>query len=229
MFNQNIRNQDMVNQSILSQDILNQKIITIIGEAFKLLNNQGDLLDGYALDVSIPKDDISKEIAKVTSLVIPDQVEPFEKSSSPLIQYVRSSTLHGNTETEPLLDLIKEVADYLPWKYNYEDRSDLGSYLGWAELIGPEAPFRTSEYCLGFTLISPNTLYPEHKHPATELYKVLSGTSDWTLEGVTTPRSPGDIILHPSNRVHKMETHEETLLALYTWTGNDVVTLSTYT
>ncbi len=187
----------------MSEEVLNQKIKTIIDEALK--------------------------IAKVTSLVIPDQTEPFEKSSSPLIQYAKSSTLHGDKETEPLLELIREVADYLPWKYNYEERGDLGSYMGWAELIGPEAPFKTSEYCLGFTLISPNTLYPEHKHPAIEYYKVLSGTADWTLEGVTTSRSPGDEILHPSNKIHKMETHDETLLALYTWTGSDVVTLSSYT
>ena len=221
--------QEILKQDVLNQNTLDQKIRHIIDEAVKLLNAHNNFSDGYVPDESISKDNISKEIAKVTSLVIPDQVEPFEKSSSPLIQYVRSSTLHGNTETEPLLELIKEVADYLPWKYNYEDRSDLGSYLGWAELIGPEAPFRTSEYCLGFTLISPNTLYPEHKHPATELYKVLSGRADWTLEGVTTSKSPGDVILHPSNKVHKMETHDETLVALYTWTGNDVVTLSTYT
>ena len=237
----------------MSDEILNQKIRVIIDEAIKILsahnnhnvnndnidknhnydknnsNNNNKPSGKSNTDGSISKDEISKEIAKVTSLVIPDQVEPFEESSSPLVQYAKSYTLHGNKETEPLLQLIREVADHLPWKYNYEERGDLGSYMGWAELIGPEAPFRTDEWCLGFTLITPGTLYPEHRHPAIELYKVLAGTADWTLEGVTSSRKAGEVILHPSNKIHKMETHDETLLALYTWTGSDVVTLSSYT
>jgi hypothetical protein len=64
--------------------------------------------------------------------------------------------------------------------------------------------------------------------PAIELYKVLSGTAEWTLEGVTSKRVPGEVILHPSNKIHKMQTYDQTLLALYTWSGNDVVTLSEY-
>jgi gentisate 1,2-dioxygenase len=100
--------------------------------------------------------------------------------------------------------------------------------MGWAELIGTEAPYKSDDFCLGFTLISPYTLYPEHRHPAIELYKVLSGTAEWTLEGATSKRVPGEVILHPSNKIHKMQTYDQTLLALYTWSGNDVVTLSEY-
>nr|WP_292163275.1 dimethylsulfonioproprionate lyase family protein [Butyrivibrio sp.] len=175
--------------------------------------------------------EIKEEIARVTSSVIPEQTGSFEKSTSPLLKYAESSTLHGSKETEPLLKLIREVFDYLPWKYNYEereDKKDLGSYMGWAELIGPEAPYKSDDFCLGFTLISPYTLYPEHRHPAIELYKVLSGTAEWTLEGATSKRVPGEVILHPSNKIHKMQTYDQTLLALYTWSGNDVVTLSEY-
>lgn len=201
---------------------LNVKIRRIIDEAIKLLN------ESYTYSNS---NEIQEEIARVTSSVIPEQTGSFDKSSSPLLKYAESSTLHGSKETEPLLKLISEVFEYLPWKYNYEEREDkknLGSYMGWAELIGPEAPYRTDDFCLGFTLISPDTLYPEHRHPAIELYKVLSGTAQWTLEGVTKKRAPGEVILHPSNKIHKMQTYDQTLLALYTWSGSDVVTLSEY-
>lgn len=184
------------------------KIRAIINESFKLLEKY----DNYTFD-------------------IPDQVQVFEKNNSALLKYKDSISWQGDVESRPLLSLIKEVMEYLPWKYNYEEREDtpgLSLYLGWAELIGPEAPYRTDKYCLGFTLISPDTIYPEHRHPATELYKVLSGTADWTLEGVVTKRKPGEFILHPSDQIHKMQTYDETLLALYIWTGNDVVTLSEY-
>lgn len=228
---------------------LDIKIRKIIDEAIKLLNennkdsnnyekdhndsnsNIGDhLIHNNEFDKDINKE-IKEEIARVTSSVIPEQTGSFEKSTSPLLKYAESSTLHGSKETEPLLRLIREVFDYLPWKYNYEereDKKDLGSYMGWAELIGPEAPYKSDDFCLGFTLISPYTLYPEHRHPAIELYKVLSGTAGWTLEGVTSKRVPGEVILHPSNKIHKMQTYDQTLLALYTWSGNDVVTLSEY-
>ncbi|PWT25737.1 dimethylsulfonioproprionate lyase family protein [Butyrivibrio fibrisolvens] len=228
---------------------LDIKIRKIIDEAIKLLNennkdsnnyekdhndsnsNIGDhLIHNNEFDKDINKE-IKEEIARVTSSVIPEQTGSFEKSTSPLLKYAESSTLHGSKETEPLLRLIREVFDYLPWKYNYEEREDkknLGSYMGWAELIGPEAPYKSDDFCLGFTLISPYTLYPEHRHPAIELYKVLSGTAEWTLEGATSKRVPGEVILHPSNKIHKMQTYDQTLLALYTWSGNDVVTLSEY-
>lgn len=228
---------------------LDIKIRKIIDESIKLLNennkdsnnyekdhndsnsNIGDhLIHNNEFDKDINKE-IKEEIARVTSSVIPEQTGSFEKSTSPLLKYAESSTLHGSKETEPLLRLIREVFDYLPWKYNYEereDKKDLGSYMGWAELIGPEAPYKSDDFCLGFTLISPYTLYPEHRHPAIELYKVLSGTAEWTLEGATSKRVPGEVILHPSNKIHKMQTYDQTLLALYTWSGNDVVTLSEY-
>lgn len=228
---------------------LDIKIRKIIDEAIKLLNennkdsnnyekdhndsnsNIGDhLIHNNEFDKDINKE-MKEEIARVTSSVIPEQTGSFEKSTSPLLKYAESSTLHGSKETEPLLRLIREVFDYLPWKYNYEereDKKDLGSYMGWAELIGPEAPYKSDDFCLGFTLISPYTLYPEHRHPAIELYKVLSGTAEWTLEGATSKRVPGEVILHPSNKIHKMQTYDQTLLALYTWSGNDVVTLSEY-
>ncbi|WP_248404043.1 dimethylsulfonioproprionate lyase family protein [Butyrivibrio fibrisolvens] len=228
---------------------LDIKIRKIIDEAIKLLNENNEYSNNYEKDHNdsnsnigdhlihnneFDKDinkEIKEEIARVTSSVIPEQTGSFEKSTSPLLKYAESSTLHGSKETEPLLRLIREVFDYLPWKYNYEereDKKDLGSYMGWAELIGPEAPYKSDNFCLGFTLISPYTLYPEHRHPAIELYKVLSGTAEWTLEGATSKRVPGEVILHPSNKIHKMQTYDQTLLALYTWSGNDVVTLSEY-
>jgi hypothetical protein len=148
---------------------LDIKIRKIIDEAIKLLNennkdsnnyekdhndsnsNIGDhLIHNNEFDKDINKE-IKEEIARVTSSVIPEQTGSFEKSTSPLLKYAESSTLHGSKETEPLLGLIREVFDYLPWKYNYEEREDkknLGSYMGWAELIGPEAPYKSDDFCL---------------------------------------------------------------------------------
>lgn len=176
-------------------------------------------------------DDIGQEAAKFVMREIPPSIGTFEKSDSPLIRWLKEAIQFGSSETEYLLKALKPVLPFLPWKYNYEprpDMPDLGSRMGWGEILGPEAPFRDEHFCYGFTLLGKNTFYPAHYHPATELYVVLSGHAEWTLDGVTTVRHPGEFVLHPSNRIHSMRTTEEPLLALYTWSGEDVVTLSKY-
>lgn len=52
--------------------------------------------------------------------------------------------------------------------------------MAFAEIIGPEAPYRSPSVCIGLTLIGPGTLYPLHLHPAIELYLVAAGTAIWS-------------------------------------------------
>jgi quercetin dioxygenase-like cupin family protein len=120
--------------------------------------------------------------------------------------------------------------DALPWRYSYAPRADapdIGSRMAWAELVGPIAPFKSDEVCLGLTAIGPGLLYPAHRHPAVETYLVLHAAARWTSAGKTRQHPPGTLILHQSNIVHAMETGSEPLLAAYAWTG-DVHTLSAY-
>jgi len=155
----------------------------------------------------------------------------FPKSDHPRTAFIGAAVKGGGDATAALLDVITPVIRYLPWKYNYEPRADLpdlGQRMGWAELIGPEAPYRSNAVCLGLTLIAPDTYYPAHHHPAHELYFVINGLATWTLNGVPHVYPPGSFILHPSQSVHAMRTGAEPLLALYTWSGPDVVTLSDY-
>jgi hypothetical protein len=176
-------------------------------------------------------DDIGQEAAKFVSREIPAPSGTFEKSDSPLIRWIEEAIQFGSPETKRVLNALKPALPFLPWKYNYEprpDMPDLGNQMGWGEILGPEAPFHDDHFCYGFTLLGKNTFYPAHYHPATELYVVLSGHAEWTLDGVSKVRNPGEFILHPSNHVHSMRTSDEPLLALYTWSGEDVVTLSKY-
>ena len=131
-----------------------------------------------------------------------------------------------------LAEELARLAPSLPWKYGYAPRQndpDLGEQIAFAELLGPTAPLRSDVLCLGVTLIAPGTLYPPHRHPAIELYLVLSGTALWSAGGRSGLRPPGALVLHPSEVVHSMETRAEPLLALYSWTGADVRTTSRYT
>lgn len=181
-----------------------------------------------------PGDDaVASEIKTVLSLldVLPSLTGKFAKNGHAVTRHADAALQAGNESTAALVESIRPVIDYLPWRYSYplrEDAPDLGQRIAFAEIIGPEAPFRSDTVCLGLTLIAPQTLYPAHRHPAIELYYVVAGTSAWTLNKVTQEHPPGTYILHPSQAVHAMRAHAQPLLAVYSWNG-DVRTTSVYT
>jgi mannose-6-phosphate isomerase-like protein (cupin superfamily) len=177
---------------------------------------------------------VGREIQKVSALLesLPLLTGRFQRNSHSVTRYIKDVVQTGDASTKTLLDEIGAVLQFLPWRYSYPLRQDapgLGQNIAFAEIIGPEAPFRSDSVCLGLTLIGPETLYPAHRHPAIELYYVVAGTAAWTVDGVSHDRVPGTYILHASQVVHTMRTNAEPLLAIYTWSGSDVRTTSVYT
>lgn len=176
-------------------------------------------------------DEVGLEARRILGLELPLLTGSFDASSFPITEFIGDALKHGTSATRPLLEAAAPALPLLPWKYNYAPRADIpdpGRKMAWGEIVGPEAPFASDRFCLGFTLIAPHSFYPRHRHPATELYLVLAGTAEWTLDGDAVKRPPGTFILHPSGAAHSMRTFDEPLLALYTWSGADVVTLSSY-
>lgn len=200
--------------------MIDTKVGHLIQEAKHLLNARAAVPDA-----------IGEEAGKMQHIALPPQTGAFLKSNCPVSAFASDAIQQGLPAARPLLDALASVSDRLPWKYNYairEDMPNLGSQMAWCEIIGPEAPFVCRHFCFGFTLIAPNSFYPAHQHPAIELYYVLSGTAEWTLEGKAAWQAPGSFILHPSNAIHSMRTSSMPLLAMYTWSGDDVITLSKY-
>jgi quercetin dioxygenase-like cupin family protein len=178
-------------------------------------------------------EEIRKETARVLSLLehLPSLSEDFNESRHPVVAHVDEALTSAEHAYSDFTAAIRPAIRYLPWKYNYAPRKDkpsLGSTIGFAEIIGPEAPLRSDKVCLGLTLIAPDTLYPLHHHPAVELYYVIGGNAVWTKKGIARLVPPGEYVLHESNVIHSMETGSEALLALYAWTGDDVITISVY-
>ncbi len=176
--------------------------------------------------------DLAQEVKAVQALL--DGVLELGDMSRPSAHGVTDhldATLALVDQQESLLGAaLRPLAPYLPWRYSYEPRDDaagLENNMAWAELIGPIAPRVSRKVCFGLTLIGPHTTYPLHHHPAVEVYSVVVGNATWTLEGQSTIHPPGTVILHPRNALHAMKTHDEPLLAIYSWTG-DIDTLSVY-
>lgn len=91
---------------------------------------------------------------------------------------------------------------------------------GWLEVFGSRGHFAHEEIAGGLLLLGPETLYPDHRHRAEEIYLPLTGGTGWRMaDGPFLMREAGAIVHHASNVPHAMRTGAEPLLALYLWRG----------
>lgn len=162
----------------------------------------------------------AREASHVQRLLdLASEQAPYAATAHPLVRHLPAALAGLERDAPDIAALLRPLADGLPWRYGYEasaDMPDLHLNMGWAEFVGPAAPWRSDEVCLGVALIGANTHYPAHQHPAVELYHVLTGVAEWSSHW----RRPGAFILHDSNQTHAMRTGDEPLLALYTWSGD---------
>lgn len=177
-------------------------------------------------------DAIGEEIRKVSAALdrLAPEPGPWEPTFHPLIRHLAAALSLVATRAPDVAAALGPAGGRLPWRYGYlprPDAPDLGDAMGWAEIVGPEAPFQSGEVCFGLTLIGPSTYYLPHRHPATELYHVLAGNAVWTADGYTEVKAPGAYILHTEDIIHAMRTGSEPLLAIYSWTG-DVLSSSVW-
>ncbi len=126
----------------------------------------------------------------------------------------------------PLLERFLVAEPTLHWRQNpgYVRRPPDPQFLdryGYCELIGRQAPAAHPNLALGFLLLGPATTYPDHHHPAAELYLVLHGTAAWRRAGGDwAAHPPGTAIFHDRWQIHATRTGAEPLLALYAWIGD---------
>jgi mannose-6-phosphate isomerase-like protein (cupin superfamily) len=99
--------------------------------------------------------------------------------------------------------------------------SDFVDRYGYVEIVGPERAIESRTLLVGFLLLGPHTLYPDHSHAAEEVYHVVSGRASWRRDdGPWRIEPPGAIIHHAPHVPHAMRTGHEPLLALYCWMGD---------
>jgi hypothetical protein len=172
----------------------------------------------HAHEIAAEIDGVSQRIARVTAPPL-----PLRPTGHPLIRHL-ATVLDLATEIAPeIATALRPLAWRLPWRYGYAPRADapeLESAMGWAEIVGPAAPFVSNEVGFGLTLLGPRVYYPPHRHPAVELYRIVVGRPHWTVGAATSIHGPGEAILHHSDVVHAMRTEKEPLLAIYSWTGD---------
>jgi quercetin dioxygenase-like cupin family protein len=167
-----------------------------------------------------PLADAAARIAEV------ETVRPSHGSRKPVARFVGPATELGRDG--PFAEVAAAFAAVEPgldWSQNpnysvetmgrgYRDR------YGYVELIGPGRPVESRDLLVGLLLLGPDMHYPDHAHPAEEIYHVVAGRAEWWREGEGWRwKPPGAMIHHAPMVRHAMRTGGEPLLALYCWTG----------
>ena len=106
---------------------------------------------------------------------------------------------------------------------NYSDERMGAGYMAgyaYANIVGPTGLLQLSGLLTGLLILGPGRTYPDHAHPAAEVYHVVAGTAEWRREdGAWEPRAPGSRVVHRPWVRHATRTGRETLLAYYCWQG----------
>ena len=93
-------------------------------------------------------------------------------------------------------------------------------------LVGGEyAPVQGKNVYFGEAEWAPGAIYVGHKHPSPEIYYVISGEAEWTVDGETFRATPGTAIYAKPNAVHRMvNVGDGVLKTVWMWWGKPKVT-----
>jgi len=130
-----------------------------------------------------------------------------------------------------LAGALRPILPGVSWSQTYSPDQigqDFVDRCGYFDVAGPgRAMIPSATVATGFMIMGPGLLYPEHFHPAEELYFVLAGAGTWRYgDGPWRAHAPGDLVFTPSRAVHAICSNAATLFLMYAWQG-DLATSAT--
>ena len=149
-----------------------------------------------------------------------------QPQSLPVVSYLPQCIGEAMLLDPELAAAIAAVEDGLQWRRSptYTDHilgAGFNANYGWTEIIGQHGFFPGDDFLLGLLMLGPDRHYPDHYHPAPELYWPLTPESFWSRDGKGfEAKAQGATIWHPSMALHATITGSAPLLALWCWTNN---------
>ena len=117
----------------------------------------------------------------------------------------------------PCLSIVQEIYRGLDWYQSAKSNSP------YTQIVGPSCRIAREDFRLGLFLLPENIVYPNHQHSPDEVYIVLAGSGEWSLNrGTFDNKTAGNIIDIPSMTIHAMRTSTTPALMLWSWTGDDI-------
>ena len=115
------------------------------------------------------------------------------------------------------LSIVQEIYRGLDWYQSAKSHSP------YTQIVGPSCRIAHEDFRLGLFLLPENIVYPNHQHSPDEVYIVLAGSGEWSLNrGTFDNKTAGNIIDIPSMTIHAMRTSATPALMLWSWTGDDI-------
>ncbi|MDU8927009.1 dimethylsulfonioproprionate lyase family protein [Alisedimentitalea sp. MJ-SS2] len=170
-----------------------------------------------------------------------EKMRAMDLSLGATVDVLPCDTRHAPVLTEAVEDItapdlhdiascLKDARHDLVWREDnaqfYAPDADLGD--GYRNcnlhslLIGPNAcGFEAQDFCLGFFLLGPRTLYRDHAHDAPELYVNLSPRSGWRLSSKGwQDYEAGTIIWNGPGEPHATCAYDRPFLSVFVWLEN---------
>ena len=112
---------------------------------------------------------------------------------------------------------FQAIEPLLPWTSRAEryDSDTLAENYAGATIVGSDGVIASDRVEIGVSILSPNMVYPDHRHPPEEVYIALSAgdwrqnDEPWVEPGI------GGLIHNPANIIHAMRSGDQPLFAIW--------------
>jgi quercetin dioxygenase-like cupin family protein len=118
-------------------------------------------------------------------------------------------------------------ASEVEWRPTYTDYGpEFAKAYRFKTLIGDQyAPVRGEDVYFGEAEWAPGAIYVGHKHKSPEIYYVISGEAEWTVDGETFRATAGTAIYAKPDAVHRIVNVGDGILkTVWMWWGKPSVT-----
>jgi quercetin dioxygenase-like cupin family protein len=146
-----------------------------------------------------------------------------------VLRYLPECLREAQTVDPPLAANLAIIASQLRWRQTaaYTDAvlgEGFTTNYGWAQIIGPSGLFPGDDFLLGLLMLGPHRYYPDHFHPAPEIYLPLTSGTLWRRAPEDlAEKQAGNLIWHAPNQIHAIKTLHRPMLAIWAWTSDTAI------
>jgi hypothetical protein len=127
----------------------------------------------------------------------------------------------GPADIAALAKAIAVIEPHLTWRTRAGASLAFAGRHANAMFVGPNGLEARDDVWIGMSLMAPDVVYPDHRHPPEEVYIVLSQGQWRQDQGAWHEPGIGGLVYNPSDIVHSMRSADAPLLAVWClWAGD---------
>lgn len=159
---------------------------------------------------------------RVDDISLRDQT-PIRVPACRHLETAYSNLANAAPDLQALVEIFKRIEPLLVWEGHHIPAVHAGATTAplpdhdYADtfFVGPGRLIPRKDLLVGATIMGPNVLYPDHRHPPEEIYIALSQGAWRQDDGPWNEPGVGGLIYNPHRIVHAMRSQEAPLLAIW--------------